>query len=378
MKPVPDAGYMPQLDSLRAFAVTSVAISHWTPEFLEGIVPWGTGVQLFFVLSGFLITGILLRSRPADLGISMPAALKVFYIRRGLRIFPVYYAVLAFSLLVGVGPIYTTWPWHVPYLSNVYYAWHGHDTPLADPFLHLWSLSVEEQFYFLWPFIALVASRRVLFIMLCTAIVASMVFRVAIDHMVPGVLSVRYMTASCVDAFAVGALIAYAKHYKGWIGVGRCKWMFAGIGTLGLIISVLWLPHYTDHEIARRMGHTFLVIFYGAILAQTAAGFGGLLGAVLTFKPILYLGRISYGIYVYHYFAPAGVHWLAARFGVNMGHQEPATLVAYTIFTLALAISSWHLLEFPINRLKRHFAYPNARAVRTSPGASIARPVASI
>ena len=378
MKPLSDAGYMPQLDSLRAFAVTAVAISHWTPEFLEGIVPWGTGVQLFFVLSGFLITGILLRSRPADLGISMPAALKVFYIRRGLRIFPVYYAVLAFSLLAGVGPIYTTWTWHVPYLSNIYYATHGHDTPLADPFLHLWSLSVEEQFYFLWPFIALVASRRALAIILYSSIVASMIFRVAIDHIVPAVVSVRYMTPSCVDAFAVGGLIAYAKHYKGWNGVRRCKWMFVLIGTLGLIASVTLLPRHIDHEIARRVGHTFLVIFYGAILAQTAEGFGGPIGAMLRFKPILYLGRISYGIYVYHYFAPAGVQWLAERFGVNAGEQEPATIVAYIVFSLALAISSWHLLELPINRLKRHFAYPDARTVRPSPGASMVRPVPSM
>ena len=235
MKPEPDAGYMPQLDSLRALAVTAVAISHWTPNFLEGIVPWGTGVQLFFVLSGFLITGILLRSRPADLGITMTSALKVFYIRRGLRILPVYYAVLVFSLLVGVGPIHTTWPWHFSYVSNVYYALHGHDTPWTDPFLHLWSLSVEEQFYLLWPLIALVASRRALAFILCSSIVASMIFRMAIDHILPAVVSVRYMTPSCVDAFAVGGLIAYAKHYNGWSGVARCKWMFALIGTLGLI-----------------------------------------------------------------------------------------------------------------------------------------------
>lgn len=378
MKPVPDAGYMPQLDSLRAFAVASVAVSHWTPGFLAGIVPWGTGVQLFFVLSGFLITGILLRSRPADLGISMPAALKVFYIRRGLRIFPVYYAVMAFSLLVGVGPIYTTWPWHVSYLSNIYYAWHGHDTPWADPFLHLWSLSVEEQFYFLWPFIALVASRRALSIILYSAIIASMTFRVAIDHIVPGIVSIRYMTPSCVDAFAVGALIAYAKHYNGWSGVGRCKWMFAFIGMLGLIVSVILLPRYIDHEIARRVGHTFLVIFYGAIVAQTAEGFGGPIGAILRFKPVLYLGRISYGIYVYHYFAPAGVQWLAARFGVDATKPEPATIGAYIVFSLALAIGSWHLLELPINRLKRHFAYPASPAIRPSPGASMVRPIPSI
>ena len=166
MKPDTAAEHMPQLDALRALAFVGVAVSHWSPNFLAGIVPWGTGVQLFFVLSGFLITGILLRSRPADLGISMPTALRVFYVRRCLRIFPLYYGVLALCLLFAIGPIATTWPWHVSYLSNLFYARQGHASPVEDPFLHLWSLSVEEQFYLLWPLVALVANRRALSLIL--------------------------------------------------------------------------------------------------------------------------------------------------------------------------------------------------------------------
>ena len=131
----------------------------------------------FYVLSGFLITGILLRSRPEDLGMTMGAVLRVFYIRRFLRIFPLYYGVLAICLVFGVGPIYDTWPWHVSYMSNMYYAWHGHGPPVADPYLHFWSLGVEEQFYLLWPLVALVAARRSLLVLLCACIVGSLAFR---------------------------------------------------------------------------------------------------------------------------------------------------------------------------------------------------------
>src|SRR5215217_2950624 len=105
MKASSDAERMPQLDGLRAIAFVAVAISHWTPNFVLRSLPWGTGVQLFFVLSGFLITGILLRSRPADLGLSLSQVLRVFYARRVLRIFPLYYGVLAVCLIAAVGPI---------------------------------------------------------------------------------------------------------------------------------------------------------------------------------------------------------------------------------------------------------------------------------
>lgn len=360
---------MPQLDALRAFAFVGVAVSHWTPNFLAGIVPWGTGVQLFFVLSGFLITGILLRSRPADLGISMGQVLRVFYLRRILRIFPLYYGVLALCLLFSVGPIASTWQWHVPYLSNLYYAWHGHGTAIADPYLHLWSLSVEEQFYLLWPLVALVASRRGLLIILFGSLVGSMLFRVGITSLAPSVISIRYLTPSCLDAFAVGGLIAYYKHYSGSAGVRRCALHLTWIGIAGLGLSTVALPRVIGSDDAHRIGHTFLVIFYGAIVAQGALGFRSVPGAVLNFKPVQYLGKISYGLYVYHYFAPYVVSGLARSVGAEAAIRPlPVTLTAYSIFTLLAAMASWHLYEYPINRLKRHFSYPRANA----PGVPVA------
>jgi peptidoglycan/LPS O-acetylase OafA/YrhL len=350
---------MPQLDGLRAFAVAAVAISHWTPNFLVGIVPWGTGVQLFFVLSGFLITGILLRSRPVDLGVSTKAALKVFYTRRVLRIFPLYYGVLAICLLLAVGPIYSTWPWHVSYLSNIHYALHGHGDAIADPFLHFWSLSVEEQFYLLWPLIALVASRRALLIFLYSCIIGSVAFRVGVAHLAPGIASIRYLTPSCLDALAVGGLIAHAKHYNDIPGMRRTALGLACVGVAGLVVSMVVLGRVIGSADAHRIGHTFLVIFYGFIVAHAAIGFGGLPGRLLSLRPVLYLGRISYGLYVYHYFAPAAIAAIAQHTGLEAALQEPAmALPAYVLFTVSVSSLSWHLYEFPISKLKRYFEYP--------------------
>lgn len=351
---------MPQLDGLRAFAVVGVAVSHWTPNFLVGIVPWGTGVQLFFVLSGFLITEILLRSRPDVSGASLRHALRTFYIRRALRIFPLYYAVLVISLLLDVGSVRETWRWHVAYLSNFHYAWHGHGPATADPFLHLWSLSVEEQFYLGWPLAVLLLSRRFIPVVLCLTIVISVAFRTVIEEVVPGIVSVRYLTPSCLDAFAVGAFVAYVRYYKGREAVPRLGWIFAGVGIAGLVVCTILLPRLIGHVASHRIGHTFLVIFYGAIVAGASTGFSGLLGRTLSFRPLVYLGAISYGVYVFHYFAPLALQWVTARLGV----QEASSVVlvfGYVVFTLVLSVVSWHGFEHPLNRLKRWFPYPAAR-----------------
>jgi peptidoglycan/LPS O-acetylase OafA/YrhL len=378
MKATTSAAHMPQLDALRALAVAAVAISHWTPNFLVGIVPWGTGVQLFFVLSGFLITGILLRSRPADLGISMGTALRVFYTRRVLRIFPLYYGVLALCMMFSVGSIDSTWPWHVSYLSNIYYAWRGHGDAVSDPFLHLWSLSVEEQFYLLWPFIALILGRRSLVTFLYVSLVGSVAFRVGIANIAPEIPSIRYLTPSCVDAFSVGGLIAHAKHYAAWDGVRRIARWFAGIGCIGLFSSVIFLPRLINSADAHRIGHTFLVIIYGAVVAQAAVGFPGILGRILMLKPLLYLGKISYGIYVYHYFAAVAISALAIRLGFDAALQKPPlVLPAYVTFTLVMAVISWHLYELPINNLKRHFEYPQLRQVNPSIPPQVTSPISN-
>src|SRR5688572_12800478 len=105
MNPVSVRTHMPQLDGVRAFAFLMVALSHWIPDIYQFDIPLGTGVQLFFVLSGFLITGILLRNRPDETGESLGGVLRAFYARRFLRIFPLYYLVLVVCVVFSVGPI---------------------------------------------------------------------------------------------------------------------------------------------------------------------------------------------------------------------------------------------------------------------------------
>jgi peptidoglycan/LPS O-acetylase OafA/YrhL len=155
--------HIPQLDLLRAIAVTLVIISHWLPgsHVLNRYTPNGMlGVVIFFVLSGYLITRILLSLRvKSRQGLLLKGkAVRNFYVRRALRIVPLYFAVLGIVTALDVGSFRENWAWHWTYLSNIYFYFHPGDISGY----HIWTLSVEEQFYLVWPLIILFMPRRYL------------------------------------------------------------------------------------------------------------------------------------------------------------------------------------------------------------------------
>src|SRR4029453_1573433 len=150
-----ERGHMPQLDALRFFAILGVIVTHdWYPDPLPWIFrdldPGHVGVRLFFVLSGFLITGILLRCRrrAEEQEHRRSVLTRRFYARRFPRIYPLSYAVLAVNIFVGIEPTRLLWPWLVSYTTNIYISVHHQWIGPAGIF---WTLAVEEQFYLLWP-----------------------------------------------------------------------------------------------------------------------------------------------------------------------------------------------------------------------------------
>ena len=142
---------MPQLDSLRAFAIGGVMLQHFHYPQLDRFVPFWLGVQLFFVLSGFLITGILVRGQPTAEFIG------AFYLRRGLRLFPLYFLVVAI-IAVFSQELRDAWPYYTFYGVNFWVA-KNMQWGVAT---HFWTLGVEEQFYLLWPLVVLFTPRRLL------------------------------------------------------------------------------------------------------------------------------------------------------------------------------------------------------------------------
>ena len=156
--------YIKGLDTIRAFAVFLVLIAHWGPYFSphtvpalikDVLIPNGLfGVNLFFVLSGFLISGILLKEKIANEG-HQGRTIKVFYIRRFLRIFPIYYLVIFIAYALNPGVREYIW-YYVGYSSNILPAKVLFDSPLV----HTWSLAIEEQFYLIWPWLLIFVNRK--------------------------------------------------------------------------------------------------------------------------------------------------------------------------------------------------------------------------
>ncbi len=185
-----NSGYLRQLDGLRALSVAAVAWSHWRAYwFRESSVPWAEfGVETFFVISGFLITGILLDNRSES---SKPFVLRQFYARRFLRIFPLFYATLVIGFVLRADSLRQTLFWHAGYLSNIYFYLWGWCGQLS----HFWSLAVEEQFYLFWPLLMIFLPKR----FLLPAILAGIGFAPCLKP--PWIRFIRGIQRRCRPAF---------------------------------------------------------------------------------------------------------------------------------------------------------------------------------
>lgn len=358
---------MPQLDSLRALAFFGVAASHWLHRDFRPAVVGGTAVHLFFVLSGFLITGILLdyrcvqRSNPS---VSAASGLRTFFMRRFLRIFPLFYAVIIGAAILNVGPMREVWGWHAGYASNFLYAFHG--SSAGDPFTHFWTLAVEEQFYLVWPFLICFLPIKTIKWLIVALVVAAPFFRIGIEIAFPAVHRANYLPISCGDSLGVGAFLAFASRNQTlvtWSPLAIARGMlYSGLGggiVVAILISILgrslWL-----HSI----GHTCLVLVFGWVVFGAAKGFGGPLGFLLERPVLRFLGQISYGLYVFHHFAtdlPFRTIMESVRLPSDWGNRIEVQLLLRVTFTVTLATASWFLLEKPLNNLKRHFSIPGPR-----------------
>lgn len=206
--------YIKQLDSVRAIAVILVIISHWLPNqnILNRIPNGQIGVDIFFVLSGFLISKILLDSRDKARvqNVSTFTVLKNFYIRRSLRIFPIYYLTIIVVYLVAMyanTPIKDPFIYYATYTANFYF-FEQQSWDVLLP--HVWSLAVEEQYYLVWPWLVLLLNRKYVFPMILVFIAIG----IGSQLLLSGFRMSRILTFTCFDAFGLGSLLAWGITYK--------------------------------------------------------------------------------------------------------------------------------------------------------------------
>lgn len=341
---VPPARFRPQLDALRAIAVSSVLVSHL-------LVPNGAahhGVRLFFVISGFLITGILLRQRDSEAQSFWQKA-QTFYVRRSIRIWPTYYLVLLVAALLGLENVRQSLGWHLAYLSNFYYLLKGRWDPTITG--HLWSLSVEEQFYLVWPFVILLFPRLRLVWLLAGVIGSAVVYRAAVSPLNLALPDIA--TPAAFDALGMGAALALAKH-AGASDVALKRFLVPA-GALSAV--ALLLSTSAPAAFCFVTGDFFFAVIFTGVVAAADAGIGGLPKRLLEWAPVLYIGKISYGIYLYHLFVVYVIWAVTLRLGIDMPRRGLAMFLVGTVLTVATATGSWFLIEKPLAGLKRRYSY---------------------
>jgi peptidoglycan/LPS O-acetylase OafA/YrhL len=345
-------GYQPQFDGLRALAVLTVMVDHFSADVPNFPLPdWihlgATGVRLFLVLSGYFITASLRRARDRmDVGeLSAGKTIEAFYWRRFLRIGPAYFVFAAIALLLNLGAIRHNWPWVFTGTVNWMIAWKN-QWPLTIS--HLWSICVQEQFYLLWPLLILLLPRRWMLSAIIAVAFAGIGFRIGCVISSAPIIARWVLPFGSLDSLAAGAAL-------GWCG-GRLR---ASRG--GWLLALLCLSMLTVAAVLRNSDPTKLKsvlvepLEAGAfviLVARTATGFDGNIARFLSNAGLVFAGRISYGLYIYHILvAMVFDRWLPSqmRFLITIPSLR---LVVFGIVTLFIATLSWRLLEQPLNRLR--------------------------
>jgi peptidoglycan/LPS O-acetylase OafA/YrhL len=351
---VPEIHHKPQLDALRAMAVCAVLIHHFLPVqrlISENFLTLGLlAVRLFFVLSGYLITGILLRSR----SLSFRAALREFYTRRALRILPIYYLTLLVAALLGVTAVSQFIFWHSFYVSNILFILKP---AVAGPIGHLWTLSVEEQFYIAWPFLVLLTPYRHIAKMIAATVSLGIVWKTIVAFTLGPDMAGGILAPACFDSLGIGALLAFIENDKK-LRPQRNKLLHSAL-IAGIVIVLLQTSLYVAGRGLRFFWSTSYLgvsLVFVWLVGRAAQGFKGKLGAILEWAPITYVGKISYGIYLYHFFMPDIVRYLARSLSLSPPHTLLTFFLASAL-TLTTAIISWHLIERPINQWKERLSF---------------------
>ncbi|HKQ61263.1 MAG TPA: acyltransferase [Candidatus Polarisedimenticolaceae bacterium] len=370
----PSAEYRPELDGLRFFAFFAVFLHHalaiepsaWqrfgVPEPVAGwlaraAIGGAYGVDLFFVLSAYLITYLLVTERARTGRIDVPR----FYIRRALRIWPLYFVFLLLTVEVAPWLIDEALPASAAvcfwlFVGNWWIVARGYPLSVATV---LWSVSIEEQFYAVQPWLArIVHGRRQWIALVALLLAAATAMRLVLISAGAGHPRIWCNTLARLDPIAAGALAAILVPPRRWRPPPWSRAALVAGGALGLLFAALCLPLDEDPFTFRQL------IGYPLVAAACLAVLLGSLGStgVLTSRPLVYLGRISYGLYVFHTLGLQLAGQVSARLALADGARTLAIKGSLGLLvTIGLAALSYRYLERPFLRLKPKFSHVISR-----------------
>jgi peptidoglycan/LPS O-acetylase OafA/YrhL len=387
------AGRVPALDGLRGIAILLVLVLHFTMYGGElpaagldrlvhrtALAGW-IGVDLFFVLSGFLITGILYDAKGGE------RYFRNFFARRLLRIAPLYYGALVLFVLLlpalwrghaGLSWLRSESFWYWTYLVNVRIAWEG--WPGFGALGHFWSLAVEEQFYLLWPVAVFRLRRRPLMALCAACAVVAVGVRLAL-HLAGNAPAAFVLMPARMDALAAGAFLALALRGPGGpAAAARLAKPALAAGGAGLAVLVLWKRGLPAEDAAVAVAGYFLlaVLFAGAVALAVAAPPGSRGSRWLAAPVLIFFGRYSYALYVLHhpllFLKPPWLTYDAVP--AVLGSRLPGWLLFVSAgigVSVALALLSWRFWEKPFLDLKERFPQPGEAGEDRSTPPSAAR-----
>ena len=352
-----------ELDGLRGIAILLVLVFHFTPRsgplfFMVHIFQLGwTGVDLFFVLSGYLITGILVDT------VGHKSYYRNFIVRRCLRIFPAYYLSLIICCILTYYPFAPRWGdflhaggwWYVTYLGNVKVfldaAWPG--LAILTP---LWSLQVEEQFYLTFPLLVWALRRPTLAKVLAASVVVALGLRIGLSVAAPKNMFGVYTLMPCrMDALAMGGLIAIAQRERPeWLKGRWIGWMTLAAAATVTAVVLLYSNSDPWPFGMRTIGYTAIDLLFAGILVMLMHWRQPFLLRICRGRFLVWVGTISYGLYLLHVPGELIGRILFSHI-VKLTPSGTAEFFVSMAVTLALAWISWTVFESRILRLKERF-----------------------
>lgn len=348
--------YFQSLDGVRFLSIIAVIWHHSLPPDLPAVFSRGfLGVDMFFVLSGYLIVTLLLREKEKS---NQKISLKNFYIRRALRIFPVYFGVLlALSFIYGV--LKSNDPDSEQFFSlfGIYMAFIANWSLVHVANLSIyWSLATEEQFYIVWPIIEKICRPRITLLVLLVFIVINQCINFGIFdtlfiflYKTPEVVELEILNATFTP-ICLGVLLAHLLHNEVWFkrAAHILSSKYASLIVLcALCMSITFSP--SDLSGLPRLSIQFIMCIW---LATLVIKEGHILEGVMSFAPIKRLGQISYGMYIYHMFALHIVRELLQHYGISVDYY---LFILGFLLTIFIAEMSFRLYESPILSLNKKF-----------------------
>lgn len=359
-------GYLPQLDGLRAVAITMVVLHHFGVHIGGVWDPGPIGPTIFFILSGYFVT----RSLAGDAGRRLTmAATGLFHVRRLCKLMPPLVILVALGALAGLPEFANDWPWHLGFATNFLMISREDWSGAAS---HLWSLSVQEQFYLLWPFVLMLCPRRYLVRVIVLAAVTALLWRMACIATGASPFARWFFLTGSLEAFAAGSLIALWKP-RGPLRPSTGLTLSAA--AWGLLVASAALRHLPQENLFSafvEVPETLAISWLVVRLLDPAS----LPSRALAHPALAAMGRISFGIFLYHTLVAVTLGPVLRSLGV--GFASPLMISLLFAASVAFAAASHAAIERPIQQWSRTVDWPDGRHVVNRAAGWLRRAVRSL